>query len=328
MRQDTLDSPIISLQARQLLGLICRKGGADCPLLLPEDAKRISAQLRSDPTVTLQLLSSAEGLSHYTEFGEKGCSTEATCSAHDRKRDLDVLQRLGLVPGDTRRARYLIELLFERIPTPDGICAFATEKWQGCPLARSGAYESVKKEGWQAVVYARSEEEMALYRKRNVEAIETSPRLYIRPHHLMCFCCWFAGGEGQGLRPNDTLSEIFQRIRQEPDVPVVLVEGSCMACECCDGFHPETGRCVHPGGLIRDFKKDLDCFQRLGLLPGAVLPAQELLSLLFERIPSTRLICAYGDGIVRSQEWAICSSPEGNPGYEKTRAVFLRDGKI
>jgi len=90
-------------------------------------------------------------------------------------------------------------------------------------------------------------------------------------------------------------------------------------CDCCDGFNPETGRCVHSGGLIRDYKKDLDVFQKLGLMPGATLPARELFDLLFERIESTTEICGYGDDLVISQEWTICGGPGGNSGYVATR---------
>ena len=92
-----------------------------------------------------------------------------------------------------------------------------------------------------------------------------------------------------------------------------------MACDCCDGFHPETGRCVHDGGLIRDYKKDLDVFQKLGLMPGDTMKARELFDLLFERIPSTRDICGYGTGVVTAREWAICGDPDGAPRYELTR---------
>lgn len=84
----------------------------------------------------------------------------------------------------------------------------------------------------------------------------------------------------------------------------------------CHGFHPETGRCVHSGGLIRDYKKDLDCFQKLGLMPGATMPARALFNLVFERIGSTREICGYGDGVVTSEEWRICR--DGDTGYEVT----------
>ncbi len=72
-------------------------------------------------------------------------------------------------------------------------------------------------------------------------------------------------------RPEETIWELWQRLRREPEVPVMLVEGCCEVCYCCDGYHPPTTGCVH------------------------------------------------GDGIVRSDEWAVCGGAEGCVGYEKTR---------
>ena len=63
------------------------------------------------------------------------------------------------------------------------------------------------------------------------------------------------------MRGNDTLAEIYRCVKSNPEVQITLVEGCCEACGCCDGFHPETSRCVHACGLIRDYKKDLDVFQ-------------------------------------------------------------------
>ncbi len=76
---------------------------------------------------------------------------------------------------------------------------------------------------------------------------------------------------------------------------------------------------MHAGGLLRDYKKDLDCFQVLGLMPGDTLPARELLDLIFARIGSTTEICGYGTGEVTAQEWRVCGGPSGNSGYAKTR---------
>jgi len=315
--------PAITMRAHHLLSTVCILGGADCPLLDGENAARILETVKANPTATVRLVSPAEEVPHFTRLPRAGCACTDSQEVLNRKRDLDVLQRLGLLPGDVRRARYLYTLLFDRIETPLGICAYDTPGWEGCPLASSGAYERVRAKGWTAVVYCRSPEEMAEYRRRNAECLATGDRLYLRPHHLMCLACWYGGTGGESPRPNDTLYEVHQRIRRQPDVPIVLVEGCCQACDCCDGFHPETGRCVHAGGLIRDYKKDLDVFQKLGLMPGATLPARELIDLLFGRIPSTRDICGYGDGIVRSEEWAICSDPEGNPGYARARQAGL-----
>jgi len=320
---DGLCHAAIALQARQLLGTVCVRSGLNCPLIDNEQAQEILGRIGRDPSVTIRLMSNADAIAHYATLGPEDYARIDPGDVLNRKRDLDVLQRLGLVPGSIRRARYLYELLFARIATPDGICAFDTPGWEGCPLARSGAYEGVRAQGWQALAYHRSDEEMAQYRKRNAARIESEARLYVRPHHLMCLACWYAGGKNQTPRPNDTLYEIWCRIRTDPDVPITLVEGCCEACDCCDGYHPESGRCVHSGGLIRDYKKDLDCFQKLGLMPGATLKAKELLHLLFERIPSTRDICGYGDGVVTSEEWRICGGPNGDPGYDLTRRTGI-----
>lgn len=317
---DGLDKPAIVIQAGQLMGTVCRAGGVECPLICADKAQAIRDRTLADPTITIQLLSDAEETPHYT------CLTDAHYAARDpqivrdRKRDLDVLQRLGLVPGDIRRARYIYELLFQRIETPWGICGWDTPGWEGCPLATSGAFERMREEGWKSFVYDRTEEEKADYRARNEECVATGDRIFMRPHHLMCLACGWSGGDVDRTRPNDTLWEILQRMRAEPDIPVTLVEGACSACDCCDGFHPGTGRCVHAGGLIRDYKKDLDCFQRLGMMPGDTMPARQLWDLLFATIESTSEICGYINDEVTGNEWSICSGPGGNAGYLKTRA--------
>ncbi len=317
---DGLCNPAVTLQARQLLGLVCVRGGAPCPLIDGGEARGVLERLAKDSTLSIRLCSNAEELAHYTATLDR---RPDPVDAFNRKRDLDVLQRLGLCPGDTRRGRYLIELLFERIETPVGICAFDTEGWEGCELAHQGAYEGVRGRGWREIVYCRSDEERAEYREPNERAIAGGDRLFIRPHHLMCMSCWYNGGEASGKRPNDTLAEVLERIQREPEVPITLVEGPCQACDCCDGFDPGTGRCVHACGLIRDYKKDLDVFQRTGLMPGATLPAREMMDLLFERVASTRDICGYGDGVVTAEEWRICGGPEGNAGYARTRETGI-----
>lgn len=318
-RDDGLCGAVVAIDARHLLSTVCAAGGVDCPLIEKKRAREILERTRRDPTAAIRLESDADTLPHYRAMEQHGFADLDPTHVFNRKRDLDVLQRLGLCPGDTRRARYLYELLFERIATPDGICAHDTPNWQGCPHARSGAYERVRGQGWQAMVYHRTAEEMAEARRKSAEHIATADRLFMRPHHIMCLSCGFAGGENDAPRSNDTLYEIIERIRRDPEVPITLIEGCCMACDCCDGFFPENGRCVHTCGLIRDFKKDLDLFQKLGLMPGATLPARALFQLIYDRIPSTRMICAYGDGVVRSEEWRICTSPDGSPGYLKTR---------
>lgn len=318
---DILCNPEITIRPCQLLSTVCVLGGAKCPLIEEGKAKEILDKLKVNPTATIRLKSDVDKIPRYTKLKPEDHNNPDTEDIFNRKRDLDVLQRLGLVSGDTRRARYLYELLFTRIKTLRNICSYNSPGWQGCELANSGAYESIHSKGWQAVVYIRSKSEMSEYRLQNENNLKTADRLYIRPHHLMCYSCWFDGGKEQTPPSNNSLFEIGQRMRSNPDILVTLVEGTDMVCNNCDGFYPPTGRCVHACGLIRDYKKDLDVFQKTGLMPGATLKAREVFALLFEKVHSTREICAFGDGIVRSNEWSICDDPNGNPGYARTRTT-------
>lgn len=317
MRDGLCAPPDYEIGARHLLSLVCIAGGLDCPMMPRADAEPILTDMRRDPSLRLRLCSDADTVPYFRTADYRGGFRPNPQDVQHRKRDLDVLQRLGLLPGDTRRARYLYELLFQRVPSTEGVCSYETDQWGGCPLSKS-VYEDIREQGWQAMVYEREQAEKDAYRERNVTEIEGADRIFIRPHHIMCYACWYGDG-GTGVRPEDTLAEIFQRIREHPGIPVTLVEGNCMACDCCDGFHADTGRCVHSGGLIRDYKKDLDVFQRLGMMPGDTLPARELLSRLFQRITSTKQICGYGDGRVTAEEWRICRSPEGSEGYARAR---------
>lgn len=319
MMCDGLCTPAVTIHARQLVGLVCAHAGADCPLIGKDRAREILEELGRDPTLAIRLASNADEVPHYETLTREGRAQLAQ-TALDRKRDLGVLQKLGLAPGDTRRGRYLFELLFKQIETLDGLCAYDTPGWEGCPVARQGVYERVREKGWREIVYCRDDAERADYRQRSAERVDKGERLYVRPHHFMCMACWLGGRGGDTPRPNDVIYEIYQRVRREPDVEVMLVEGQCIACDCCDGFHPANGRCVHAGGLIRDYKKDLDVLQKLGLMPGARIRAREFLALLFERVQSTTDVCGYGDGVATANEWRVCGGPDGNAGYARTRA--------
>ena len=327
--KDGMSQAELTIRPHHLLCTVCTLGGVECPLLSKDRIDYILEQVSHDATLRIKLVSNADEVAYFREMQPEDYAQMDTQEVFNRKRDLDVLQKLGLVPGAIQRARYLYTLLFERIKTPQGICAYShkpkalvseanTPGWEGCPHANSGAYEKIREKGFAAVVYMRSDEERKHYKEISVAETYNSERLYIRPHHLMCMACYYNGGKGNVPRENDNLYEAIKRIQENPDVEITLVEGCCMLCAPCDGYDPKTHRCVHGGGLIRDYKKDLDVFQKLGLMPGATMKARELYDLLFERIPSTRDVCGYGDGVVTSHEWSICGGSDGNEGYRRT----------
>jgi len=310
----------IEMRPFELLSVVCERGGVTCPLVAADRVRELSAALRH-PACRIKFVTNADQVPFYRDRTAADWASIDPEDVFNRKRDLDVLQKLGLAPGSVSRSRFVFEWLFIKIQTLVGLCAYDTANWTGCEHARSGAYERVQETGTRAIVDVIDADEAARRKKIAAEEIAAADHLYIQPHILMCICCRYDGGNhDNGPDHTDEAYELRKKMKSNPDIPVTLVDdGLCMICGSCDGFDRETCRCVHTGGLIRNFKKNLDVLQRLGLMPGATMPARELYKLIFERIPSTRLIAAYGDGVVTSHEWGICGDPEGNPAYERTR---------
>jgi len=72
-----------------------------------------------------------------------GCCV-AGCGLKDRRKDLDTLQRLDMLLGDTMPAHALLRRYRERIPHPTMVCDFGEGNvidWRTCGTCHSGAYE-------------------------------------------------------------------------------------------------------------------------------------------------------------------------------------------
>jgi len=319
--------PGLDIRPYQLMCIICKIGAGRAEA----DDGKLSAILktvRENPDMPVTLRANADSVYRYQNPGREDDTPQG--ELFNEKRDLDILQRLGLVPGSTRPAMDMFERVFKKIPTAEGICGYAevtSDTWQGCPGAASGNYEKGIAKGVTAIFPARDADEKARVKKASAEAMYQADMLLIRPHHLMCMACFHGGREKIKPIEADNLFEAIDVIQKNPDVPVKLIRGCCMICTPCGRYNPETGLCS--GGLsmnLRDQKKDLDVLQKLGLKYGDVLPGRELYALLFERIHSTTQICGWGDAVVRAPEWSICGGPEGNKGYEKARQCNLGIG--
>ena len=172
---------VLTIHPRELMCLVCGT---------PETQELI-ARLRQDPAQPVRLVCAADSVYAFASSGEAARSEE--------KRDLDILQRLGLVPGDTRPALDLLERLFQRIPDAVPICTGkpGSRVWQGCPQAHSGAYEAGIARGVAALLPLRSAEEKAQAKRDSVAAIRAAAELAIRPHHLLCLTCFHRGREAE-----------------------------------------------------------------------------------------------------------------------------------
>jgi len=320
------DLEVLDVRPYQLMCVVCRIGHGCAKDLGDARLSEILAKVREDPKIPIRLRLNAHSVYRYQNPGPEEDSPEG--ELFNAKRDLDILQKLGLVPGDARPALDMFERLLAEVPTAKGICGYGavtTETWRGCSRAASGDYEKGHDLGIQAIIPPRDEQEKADFKKASAAAIYQAKMLRIRPHHLMCMSCFY-GARMEKLAPikEDNLFEAIDAIQKNPDVPVTLVQGTCMICPPCSHYDTKTGLCLGGRSMaLRDEKKDLDVLQKLGLRYGDTLPARELYDLLYERIPSTRAICAWGDGRKRAPEWSICGDPEGNETYRKARAANL-----
>jgi len=309
----------------QLMCVLCRLGEGRAGDLGDPRLTEILTAVRKDRNLPVTLRANVDTVYRCQNPGREADTPEG--ELFNDKRDLDIIQKLGLAPGDTRPALDMFERLLANVPTAKGICGYETvtaETWRGCPRAGSGNYEKGVALGIKTVIPPRDKQEKADAKRTSAAAVYEAKTLQIRPHHLMCMSCFHGGKEKLAVLEEDNLFEAIEVIQKNPEIPVRLVPGCCMICPPCSGYDPATNLCV--GGRsrgLRDQKKDLDVLQKVGLKFGDTLPARKLFELLYERIPTTRAICAWGDGEVRAREWSICGGPEGDPNYVKARAAKL-----
>ncbi len=287
----------VGLRPHHLLCLFCLQGGGDPPDRAEWRLDGILDLIRRDRNLLITLETA------YNCLG--GPANQP--SLHDpatRRKDLQVLQRLNLAPGDTRPAHWLLrDYVPKYLPDLRGICDLGGETgpaWHECPECRTGAYERGLRAG---IVPLHDPEVMACRKRESVAALEAADRLRIRPHHLLCITCFWGTGTDAPIAA-DNLWEPLVRMRDNPDLEVELVEGACMVCPPCHGWDPERNLCDTVCGL-RDRLKDLNTLQALGLAPGDIRTARELYDLIWERISDIKAIC--GGMNAEVLEWRDCA---------------------
>ena len=316
---------VLDVRPYQLMCIACRIGQGHTDDLGSDRLSMILAAVRDDPIRPIRLRCYSDSVYRYQNPGPDDDTPEG--ALFNEKRDLDIIQKLGLVPGDTRPAIDMFERLLKNVPSAMGICGYPTvtsETWKGCPRVAHGDYEKGRALGLQAIIPPRGNEDKAQAKETSVEDIHQAEVLLIRPHHLMCMSCFHGGKSELAPIAEDNLYEAIDAVQRNPAILIKLVRGCCMICPPCSRYDPESTLCLGGRSMaLRDQKKDIDVLQKLGHKYGDTLPAKELFALLFERIPSTRSICAWGDGEARAPEWSICGDPEGREPYEKARDTML-----
>lgn len=300
----------VDVEPRWLMCIACLRGGGQCSRITRWGIAQLWERIQENPDLHLIMRTS------FDEVGARTALFDSQTPA-ERRQDLDVLQRLGLCPTDTRTARDLLTRVSELIPDLYGICRYPDNiygKWEECELA-DGTYYS---KGNHPLAWAQLPCQMAEQKAISCAALADTDRVVIRAHHLLCIVCYLARHPQLEPLAEDNLCEALIKFRENPDIPVTLVEGpqDCCICPPCHAYNQERGLCVALCHL-RDRKKDLDTFVALGMSPGDTLPARELYRRVYERIPNVMGICRYETQT--SPEWKSCNGP-----YEQglSRGIF------
>jgi len=319
----------LAIRPYQLLCVVCSLGEEE-PARRDEKLEGIKQAIRQHPDMPITLSCNAGDVYAYQDPGTSDDTPEG--ADYNRKRDLDILQRMNWPPGITLPARTAFMCVLKAIATVAGICAYdavTSASWRGCPKARSGNYERGRQKGIAAIIPSRREDEMAREKDASLDALYSAKEVTIRPHILLCAVCQYGGGTRPPFKP-DNLPEFLQMILgDKPDVPVKMArQADWMMCAPCPARVPELNACVNvlgSGGLSNE-KRDLDVLQKLGLQFGSVMEARELYRLIFERIPTTQDICRREGSLSPSVWWDGCGESncaQGNANYERGRRELM-----
>ncbi|MCP4643342.1 MAG: hypothetical protein GY851_23045 [bacterium] len=314
----------MDIRPYQLIAIVSKLGEGCTDDLGDPRLTEILATVRRNPAVPLTLRCNVTTVYDYQNPGTDENTPEG--DLFNVRRDLKILQRLGLTPGATRPAIDVFEHLLEVVESGEGILWFSettSDAWTGQPRDACH-YEEGRALGIQAIIPGRARGEMDEVKCDSVRGMYEADMLEIRPHHLMCMTCFYGGRDELGPIEEDNLFEAIDIIHKNPNVPVKLVCGPCMICPPCPHMAMGAGRCIGGYGMaLRDELKDLDVLQTLGMAYGDTLSARELFTRLYDRIVSAKTVCGFGDGVSRSREWRVCGGDDVNSRYEKGRAAGL-----
>lgn len=315
----------VEIRPYQFMCLICRLGrqGQE-PYCFAERLDAVQGRIVADRHCVLRLCCNVESTFRFQNPGEAYDTPEG--KSFNLRRDLTILQRLGLLPGAEVPAGDLLRHVIQAqkgITSPQDICGFpgmTGSAWRGCRYADSGNYERGLPLALEALTPNRPLDERERCKRESAAMVDASQRLRLRPHHMLCMSCFTAAcrpGEYQPIL-EDNLYEAVENCRNNPEVLIELIPGPCMICPPCSGYHPDSELCDAAFGMgLRDQKKDLDTLQLLGLDYGAVMPAGELFRLVYARIPDQKRVCAFNGDQHTQEAWSICKSSQQPP--EKNR---------
>lgn len=321
----------INVRPYQVMCLICRLGKKqDTPYYFEKELNALQEAIKADLNQPLLLRCNVESTFRFQNPGTELDTPEG--ELFNLRRDLTILQRLGLTPGSAFPATDLIRLFVNALPECADVCGALpdhAETWQGCKFATSGNYERGLADVLSALGGIRPKSERVACKQKTAPQMYEHEILEIRPHHLLCMICFLNGKKLEELQPiaEDHLYEALEICQKNPDTPIKLVAGPCMICPPCHGYDPVSGTCSAAFGMgLRDQKKDLDTLRRLGLKYGDIVSVSKIYNMIFDKIENFTMICGFTTARRTGPAWTICSGEndmEGRKCFYKGKSCGL-----
>jgi len=337
----------VTLRPYQILCAVCSIGEGN----VAGGNEKIKA-IRKNPDIPVTLVCNAGDIFAYQDPGP---ADDIPGSAEfNRKLDLEILQRIDLPPGTTLPARIILHRIWDRIENVSGICNCeegTSDACKSCPKAKAGFYEKGREisllyavPGWasqlnfseadlpkarNALIVPRTKEERAEAKRQSLETMYHAEAISVRPHILLCAICQY----GVGSRPpyeTDNLPEMIQFILKNSTAKIKIAEAAdwmmCAPCPSKNKFKACFNVKGHAG--LTSQLRDVRVLQKLGLGYGDLINAQELYQRIFERIPSSALICgSISKGVKDPSVWDDeCGHHcESLPEYVKGREQLIKE---
>lgn len=325
-----MDVRKMNVRPYELMCLICRYGRQSEDLYyFDKKLDMLQKVIQKDRYMPFMLRCNVESTFRFQNPGHRHDTPEG--KLFNISRDLNIIQRLGLLPGSIIPAIDIIELFINSIGNTDSICSFGNDAVScgSCKFAKSGNYERGIKTVCTSLIKLRPENELSVCKKNTSRKLYNKKCLNIRPHHLLCLACTAGDKKNEEFKyyKENHLFEIIEICRNNPNILIKLSHGPDMICAPCSGYSPHNGLCAKSFGIgLRDQKKDIDVLHAAGLNYGDIIPAYKLFNLLFARIFSTVQICGFSKPVKTGPAWRICGGEnnlDGNPEYKKARNLGL-----
>jgi hypothetical protein len=338
------------VRGHHLLCAVCVRGGCKSPPSGKALINRLLKAIWNNPFLLLKITADIDiSLAHYSDVYELNCKNNLPENFKnrnndyaDRRKDLEVCRVLGIVPNSVMPAIHVYSILFARQATLDGICRTGSKHskiWLQCIHATKGYYEKIaggkrfsfkeqfelgeemQKSGLWAMIRPRSKKDMLKAKQVSAQKVSEASHLFIRPQHLLCILCT---AEKDTSLMEDNLIELRKKMELNPDIPVTLSEGCCMACDPCNVYRFGEHICLETH--IKNNLRDLIILERLDLAPGATLSAKKLYKRIYDRIGNLKEICGWRDGSTTAPFWAPCCD-HNRPIIEAYRMKGFLTGK-